>query len=317
MIIDIVFTWVDHSDKEWIKKKNQDAKNVINYNPKYDGNNRYNSNLNEIIYAVRSIEKYFKNKYRNIFFVTNTGKLPKFFKKCKNLIPIHYEDLVGTTSYNAYTIETCLHKIPDLSEYYLYFNDDMMLNKKLYIKDLITDDGTLIWYSESNIIFNTLQNLYTRYPFMNNIINLKDGGVILTRKRTYELLKLNKTPKPIAHSPRIFKKSLVEKCIDTFSKQVNKQMHIKFRSSDDFAFIDAFCFYYEKNNLLEYRHDYETKILCQFDNVIISKIMNNIVDDINNCKFICVEDGREGYKIDKYCKEILDDLFPFPCKYEI
>lgn len=314
MIIDIVFTWVDYNNKEWIKKKKQDA---IECNAKYNSSNRYNSNLNEITYAIRSTEKYFKNKYRNIFFVTNTGNLPKFFKKCKNLIPIHYEDLVGTTSYNSCTIETCLHKIPGLSEYYLYFNDDTILNKKLYIKDLITDDGKLIWYSESNKLANNLFKIYTRYPFMNKLFSLKDGGCIIARNKTYKILKLNKTPKPIAHSPKIFKKSLVEKFIDVFSKQINEQMHRKFRSGDDFCFVDAFCFYFEKNNLLEYRDDYETKILSQFDNVVISKIMNNIVDDVNNCKFICVEDFREGYKIDEYCKKILDDLFPFPCKYEI
>ena len=54
--IDIVFTWVDYKNKEWIKKKNQDAikcNNIVKHNT----NNRYNSNLNEIKYAIRSIEK--------------------------------------------------------------------------------------------------------------------------------------------------------------------------------------------------------------------------------------------------------------------
>jgi len=122
----------------------------------------------------------------------------------------------------------------------------------------------------------------------------------------------------IAHSPKIFKKSLVEKFCHIFSKQINDQMHRKFRSIDDFCFIDAFCFYFEKNKLLHYRHDYETKILCQFDNIVISKIINNIIDSssIKDCKFICVEDYREGDNIDTYCKKILDDLFPSPCKYE-
>ena len=56
--VDIVFTWVDYKDKERIKKKNQDA---IKYNNIVKDNNKYNSSLNEIKYAVRSIEKYFKN----------------------------------------------------------------------------------------------------------------------------------------------------------------------------------------------------------------------------------------------------------------
>jgi hypothetical protein len=311
--IDIIFTWVDYKHKEWIKKKNQDA--IKNNIVKHNNNNRYNSNLNEIKYAVRSIEKYFKNKYRNIYFVTNTGKLPGFLKRHHtNLIPIHYETLVGTTSYNSCTIESCLYKIPGLSEYYLYFNDDTILSKKLHINDVITKDGKLIWYSESNKIIN----MFNTYPDLSKIFKIEDGGCNLSRQKTYKLLKLDETPRPIAHSPKIFKKSLVEKFCHIFSKQINDQMHRKFRSIDDFCFIDAFCFYFEKNKLLHYRHDYETKILCQFDNIVISKIINNIIDSssIKDCKFICVEDYREGDNIDTYCKKILDDLFPSPCKYE-
>jgi hypothetical protein len=265
--IDIIFTWVDYKDKEWTKKKNQDA--IKCNNNVMHNNNRYNSSLNEIKYAVRSIEKYFKNKYRNIYFVTNTGGLPSFLKPFANLIPIHYETLVGTTCYNSCTIESYLHKIPGLSEYYIYFNDDMILNKKLHINNFITSDGKLIWYSESNKIINTVN----KYPFISKIYNFKDGGCNLARQKTYKILKLDRTPRPIAHSPRIFKKSLVEIFSNKFSKQINDQMHRKFRSSDDFCFIDAFCFYFEKNKLLDYRHEYETKILCQFDNIVISKIL--------------------------------------------
>jgi hypothetical protein len=308
--IDIVFTWVDFNDVKWNKKRKKDMIEC----KKVNNNNRFNSNLNEIKYAVRSIEKYFKNKYRNIYFVTNTGKIPSFLKSCENLIPIYDEELLGTTSYNSCTIESCLHKIPGLSEYYLYFNDDMIISKELHIKDLITSDGKLIWYSESNKIINLVNN----YPFISKIINFKDGGCNLSRQKTYSLLKLKETPKPISHSPKIFKKSLVEKFYHKFSKQIQDQMKRKFRSSDDFCLIDAFCFYYEKNKLLEYRNNFETKMLSQFDNIFMSNICNNILDtsNIKNCNFICVEDYRENNNIDEYCKKILDDVFPSPCKYE-
>lgn len=309
--IDIIFTWVDYKHQGWIKKKKQDE---IKYNIVKHNNNRYNSSLNEIKYAVRSIEKYFKNKYRNIYFVTNTGELPNFLKPFANLIPIHDEDLIGTTSYNSITIESCLHKIPGLSEYYIYFNDDMILSKKLHIKDFIKSDGKLIWYSESNKFINIIN----KYPFISKIYNFRDGGCNLSRQKTYKLLKLDRTPRPISHSPRIFKKSLVEIFSNKFSKQINDQMHRKFRSSDDFCFIDAFCFYFEKNKLLEYRDEYKTKMLCQFDNTIISKLLNNLFDSIaiENSQFICVEDHRNNDNIDTYCNKILVDMFTSPCKYE-
>ena len=186
------------------------------------------------------------------------------------------------------------------------------------MQDLITSDGKLIWYSESNNFIK----LANQYPFIGDIIELQDGGCNLARQKIYKLLKLDKTPIPISHSPKIFKKSLVERFCNKFSTQINNQMYRKFRSSDDFCFIDAFCFYYEKKNLLEYSNKFKTKILIQFDHVNISKILNCIIDisdilyNINNSKFICVEDYRKDNNIDIYCKQILDDIFPLSCKYE-
>lgn len=315
-IIDIVFTYVDFNDVKWINKKNKD---MLECNKVVVNNNHYNSNLNEIKYAVRSIEKYFKNNYRHIYFVTNNGKLPSCFSENHNLIPIHYETLVGTTSYNSNTIESHLHKIPGLSEYYLYFNDDTIINKKLYMQDLITIDDKLIWYSESNIFVN----IVNQYPIVGEIIDLKDGGCNISRQKIYKLLKLDKIPTPISHSPKMFKKSLVERFCNKFSRQINDQVHRKFRSSDDFCFIFAFCFYYEKKKLLDYRNNFKTKILIQFDNETISKIVNGnnfinytLDDNIDDSNFICVEDYRKDNNIDIYCKQILDDMFPLSCKYE-
>lgn len=305
IIIDIVYTYVDFNDKKWLKQKNKDCniKNAGNLNY------RYNSNLEEIKYSVYSVEKYFKNKFRNIYFVTNNGKLPKCISNPKdNYIPILYTDLVGYRTYNSYVIESNLHKINGLAEYYLYFNDDFILNKKLKICDYIdTKTNKLIWYKETNILFNLAlsKNLLVR-----NFIKLfakADCGTIEARDKLYKMLKINNNSKigQIGHNPKIFKKSMVKKICKKFKKEIEENKNKIVRSKNDFPFCDTFMFYYLKKNKLIFTDKYKTNIIIQFDNNIVSNIYNRL----DKSHFLCVEDTREKNEIDTYVKKLLDKKF--------
>lgn len=43
--------------------------------------------------------------------------------------------------YNSHVIESCLHRIPDLAEHYIYFNDDVMLLRPMEPTDFFTENG--------------------------------------------------------------------------------------------------------------------------------------------------------------------------------
>lgn len=295
--MDIVFTYVDFEDENWHKQKQKDCKIKSQYN------NQHNSNLNEIKYAVKSIEKYFK-QHRNIYFVTNNGKLPKCLPIKKNYKSILYSDLVGNRTYNSCSIETSLHKINGLSEYYIYFNDDTLLAKPTTINDFIDEkSGKLIWYEESNFFIR----LANKLPIITRLYDFGDSGCNESRNRLYKKLGLRSKPNPIAHCPKIFKKSMVEEFCEKFHKEVEQQKHRLLRSSNDFPFVDAFCFYYLKKNKLLYSNKYETLILCQMDNNWISRIYNQKVSKTD--KFICIEDRRKKFNIDKNVKKIISSHF--------
>ena len=79
--IDIVYTWVESNEefeKEksyWLEKTNkEDIKNKEN-----SGSIRFKDNK-EIMYSLRSIEKYFPN-YNNIYIIVKDGQFPKYLKK--------------------------------------------------------------------------------------------------------------------------------------------------------------------------------------------------------------------------------------------
>jgi hypothetical protein len=133
--VDIVYTWVAQEDSE------RDAFKAIEGIVKNDGNsteNRFNNN-EELKYSLRSIDMYcpWVNK---IYIVVKDGQSPEFVDfsnpkiclvKHSQIIPEEY-----LPTFNSNTIELHIHNIPGLSDHYVYFNDDLMVNQPLQKNDL-------------------------------------------------------------------------------------------------------------------------------------------------------------------------------------
>lgn len=124
--IDLVLTWVDGSDPEWLKEKAKFLDNKISSNDFISGSNRFDDQ-GLLKYWFRGVEKYLPwiNK---IFFVTY-GHYPTWLNlvnpkiilvKHTDFIPLEY-----LPTFNSNTILLNLHRIPNLSENFIYFNDDM------------------------------------------------------------------------------------------------------------------------------------------------------------------------------------------------
>lgn len=134
--IDFVIIWVDGNDPEWREEKcKYSLKNIVD-----DRNIRYRDWEN-LRYWFRGVEKYapWVNK---IHFVT-WGHLPDWLDtsnpklnivKHKDFIPEEY-----LPTFNSNAIELNLHRIKDLSEQFVYFNDDMFIINKVEPKDFFTD----------------------------------------------------------------------------------------------------------------------------------------------------------------------------------
>lgn len=126
MDIDFVVTWVDMNDPAWQAEflKYQNPQNHKNGTSKA----RFRDN-GFLRYWFRGIEK-FAPWVRKIHFVT-CGQKPEWLDTSnpkihlvdhKNFIP---EEILPT--YNSVVIERYLHKIPDLAEHFVYFNDDFYI----------------------------------------------------------------------------------------------------------------------------------------------------------------------------------------------
>jgi hypothetical protein len=127
--IDLIFTWVDGADPEFIKSLARFRPTSTNKAETTDAA-RFKS-CDELRYALRSINQY-APWVRNIYIVTN-GQLPQWLDTehpAINIVPhraILEERYLPT--FNSHVIESALHRIPGLAEHYLYLNDDMMLTR--------------------------------------------------------------------------------------------------------------------------------------------------------------------------------------------
>ena len=129
--IDAVYTWVDMNDPKWIS-------NYTKYATQPPKKIRY-QNVNEIKYSIYGLKK-FCPFIRYIYIVTDNQNPPINLNDKKIKIIDHKQILGKECAYPTFksnSIESYLHKIPGLSEIFLYFNDDCFvgknINKRMFI----------------------------------------------------------------------------------------------------------------------------------------------------------------------------------------
>lgn len=134
MDIDFVLAWVDGSDPAWCEER-------IQYDPncKLDAKHlaeRYRDWEN-LQYWFRAVEKYAPWVHR-IYLVT-WGHIPVWLNlSCEKLVVVNHRDFIPEQylpTFNANTIELNFHRIPGLSEHFVYFNDDMFLTRPVTPED--------------------------------------------------------------------------------------------------------------------------------------------------------------------------------------
>lgn len=122
--IDIVIPWVDGSDLEWLAEKER-CWNELHPDEKANSNIRY-QNWDNLQYWFRAVEKFMP--WVNKVFLVTWGHVPKFLNtdhpklrivKHNEYIPKEY-----LPTFNSNTIEMNYHRIPDLAENFIIFNDD-------------------------------------------------------------------------------------------------------------------------------------------------------------------------------------------------
>lgn len=125
MDIDFVVLWVDGNDPQWrAEKAKYQGKTLDDSNSE----NRYRD-WDLMPYWFRAVEK-FTPWVRKVHFVT-CGHVPGFLNmdapKLHHVLHEDYMPAEALPTFSSHALEMNLHRIPDLAEHFVYFNDDMFL----------------------------------------------------------------------------------------------------------------------------------------------------------------------------------------------
>ncbi len=126
MNIDFVVLWVDSNDPKW-------QEDYAQYSPKATfGKDKARFRDHDTFrYWFRAVETYAPWVHK-IFLVTN-GKFPEWINQdCPKLELVEHADYIPQEylpTFNSGVIETFINRIKGLSEHFVYFNDDLFLNK--------------------------------------------------------------------------------------------------------------------------------------------------------------------------------------------
>ena len=313
--IDAVITWVDGDDTEWKAEKEY----YSNYQPINDDCNtesRANEderfrNRNELKYLLRSIEM-FAPFIRKIFIVT-CGQTPEWLNTDNDkLVLVSHKEIYKNKEvlpiFNSSSIETQLHHIKDLSEHFIYFNDDFMLTDFCRPEDFFYPNGIMKYFpSDTRVFENDIDDTREEYLIADrNAIDLikKDFG-----KSGNDVM---------LHCPYPSRKSVLYSLEDRFESEFAKCAKERFRSKNDLRPIAFMQYHYgflkglaiPSSLTHRYLALYKDTIDRQFNGVFVTR----------KYKTICINDvavpAERLDAVNELTINFLESYFPFKSSFE-
>ena len=167
--IDAVYTWVDGSDPNWLAHKRAVLEalgdGVSEYFPNGLSDARFYSR-DEFRYSLRSLELY-APFVRRVHVIT-AGQAPAWLKvDHPDLRLVFHEDLFPDSrhlpTFNSCAIETHLHRLSDLSERFVYFNDDFFISRPISADHFFDANGRAIIYHGKPVRWDKSHRGYERH----------------------------------------------------------------------------------------------------------------------------------------------------------
>lgn len=243
--IDIVYLWVDGGDPKWqgIKAEYDLKDHDVGMKADAVASNRY-ADHNELKYSLRSVWKY--ASFVNHIYIVTMDQKPVWLIEHPLITIVDHKEIFQNQedlpTFNSMAIESHLHRIPDLSEYFIYFNDDMFFGKQVTPRDFFTNSGKIKVLFERDGISPegpAKKTDITYWAACRNTNNLLNETI----KREARFL--------ICHAPYALSKSYMENTAQEFSEVFALTSTHKFRCFEDYTIT---------NGLLQYHWNYQGKV---------------------------------------------------------
>jgi Stealth protein CR2, conserved region 2/Stealth protein CR4, conserved region 4/Stealth protein CR3, conserved region 3/Stealth protein CR1, conserved region 1 len=232
--IDLVFSWVDGSDPEFRARRAAQMSDVV-VGEGDDAEARIRQ-IDELKFALRSVNM-FAPWIRRIFIATDSVPPPWLAEHPMiTIVPAeeHFSDRAALPTYNSHAVESQLHRIPGLSEHFLYSNDDMFFGRPLKAS-MFFSPGGVTKFIEAKTRIGLGANNPTRSGFenaarVNRQILFERFGHVITRH--------------LEHTAVPLRQSVLIEMEREFPEEFARTQASAFRSGTDISVTNSFYHYY-------------------------------------------------------------------------
>jgi len=245
--ISIVYTWVNGSDL-----------NHLDLKSKYNGGNRNIDNrdrsVDELRYSLRSLEKYLP-WHKGTIYIVSPNQVPVWLNTNSRVKVINQDDLLPPNvapTFNTFTIELFLDKIPGITERFIQLNDDYFFKTYIHPSFFFTSKGFYPKFYQSNKGVGSGVNRAIEISKMDNAGMIKkfQGSVFNTNQAIRDAFGKNCKMKWLDHSPYNWYRDLYEPARQLFKSQVQDTISHKFRHPLDLVppyLIEFYTYYATKD----------------------------------------------------------------------
>lgn len=311
--IDIVYLWVDGSDHEWQNVRNYylSSEHIAKTKPDATAQNRF-SDHEELKYSLRSIWK-FAPFFHHIYIVT-MGQQPRWLKPSPHITIVDHKEIFTDAdclpTFNSMAIECHLHRIPNLSEHFIYFNDDMFLGRLVSPLDFFTKDGKIRVLLESSACLPSGSPRESDNSFL---LACRNTNILLDEHYGSARRKL------IYHAPYALMKSYMEQAEMEFYEAFDSTSLHKFRSPSDYTITNGLVQYYCLYNNKATAGNLKTMTITLYDDKDV-KMTKRAFEDIREFQphTICFQDkmSDNNKHIEDLLYRFLDQYFPDAAPWE-
>lgn len=230
--IDAVYTWVNLDDPEW-RTEVARYRDVSALDP-----DRF-SQSDELMYSIRSLEV-FAPWIRRIHVFSNCAP-PAWFQPSSRYVWIDHREVVEPEFlplFNSHSIETFLHRIPDLAEHFIYLNDDFLLADSVFPSTFFTFDGKSIAHLEpaSSVFYlRQLVDAGAAQEWQSAAVN---GAGIIHERYGWFPTKVHQ------HVPYALRRSVYEELERDFPEPLRAVRSSRFRAHSDVSWTSFFYHHY-------------------------------------------------------------------------
>ncbi|WP_171041463.1 stealth family protein [Sinomonas susongensis] len=308
--IDIVFSWVDGSDPDFLRYRASFLPGVA-LGEGDEAEARYRQ-INELKYALRSVHM-FAPWIRRIFICTDS-KVPEWLDADHPKITIvraeeHFRDPSVLPVFNSQAIEAQLQHIDGLSEYFLYSNDDMFFGRPIG-PDMFFSPGGITKFIEASTRIGLGDNHLSRSGFEN--------AARVNRRLLYERFG-RITTRHLEHTAAPLRKSVLLEMEKEFAPEFEATAASRFRAKDNISVTNSLYHYYA---LLTGRA--VTKVgakVIYVDTTMYAglELLRKLLKKRNQ-DFFCLNDGSfpevPAQERQERVTDFLEKYFPIPAPWE-